>query len=186
MNPAPRAGLAVPDGAVAAVLVVSGANGGSPLAMLLADVLHVDGLATFVVSGVADGGARRVAAALAWMGDDSRLRDLPTGCLALREAIPEALTAISADPERVHALVVCGNAESLGDGPDLVTPTLVVVGALDGPGLAAGRAMVRGFAGPSELAVIEDTQDPVNDRGALGTVAWLTSRWFTDHLSSPS
>ena len=188
--------LALPDHPVGAVLfAVRGlSERRDPVRLQLADFLHHAGLATLVAS-VTDPEepelddeierlAGRVAHGLTWMAGHPRLQGLPVGCLADGPAVAPALVA-GAHSERLAALVVRGGRPDHASAAlsRVHAPTLLVVGEHEHEALEASRTAMPHLAGPSELAVIEGTQDAVSEPRALGTVCMLARRWFLQYLA---
>lgn len=185
--------LAVPPDAVGVALVVlpSQVHARDPLRLRLADWFHRERLATLILA--LDSGdevsdeplAAQVATGLRWIASEPRLRGLPVGVLADGAAVVPALLAMSQDPERVLAFVGCGGAPD--DAAEALArvraPTLLVVGGLDSGGLLAARDALDVLPDHAELAVIDDTFDPLAGPEALAALARLAGRWLLVHLA---
>lgn len=187
--------LAIPQPANGVVLVVVAEpeHARDPGRLRLADYLYQERLATVIVAlcgedEVAPGLevlVGRVATGLRWIASEPRLSGLPLGVLADGDAVTPALLALARDPERVHAFVGCGGApdEAASALADVAAPTLLVVGGFDTGGLLAARAALAGLPDHAELAVIDDTADPLGGSDGLASFARLAGRWLLDHLA---
>lgn len=191
-----KGSLAVPADAVGAILVAvrSSEQRNEPAGAGTADFLHYFGFASLIIAlegeheskglGV-ERLAGRLADAVQWLDTRNDLRLLPFGILALGDAVAPALVASAHLADRVSAMVVGGGRPDLA-GPALSmvsAPTLLVVGAEGGVALGGARSAARSLSS-AEVAVIDDVNDLLTDPGALGTLAWLARRWFTDHLAA--
>lgn len=187
--------LAVPSAAigVALVAVESRSHLRDPLRLRLADYFHQERLATLVIAVNPDDEAapgvesltERVEAGLAWIASEPRLQDLPVGVLADGAAVVPAMVAMARDPERVHGFVGCGGEpDEAGDVlPRVAAPTLLVVGGFDTGGLESARRALERLPGHADLAVIDDTSDPLAGPEGLAAVARVAGRWLLDHLA---
>lgn len=191
--------LAVPAGAVGLVVFAhgSGSSRHSPRNRMVAERLHGVGLGTLLLDLLTapEGDdrarvfdiallARRLGAAVAWVGDDPAVRDLPVALFGASTGAGAALRLAAAEPVRVRAVVSRGGRPDLA-GPALERvrqPVLLIVGAEDRTVLDLNRAAQAALGGPSELVVVPGATHLFAEPGALEEVAETAARWLHARL----
>ena len=176
----------------------SGSSHLSPRNRAVARALHGGGLATLLVD-LLDGSeaarpervfdidllAARIEAVTRWVRSQARLQALPLGYFGASTGAAGALCAAAAVGASIRAVV------SRGGRPDLagerlgavVSPTLLIVGSMDGEVLELNRRAAERLRCEHELAVVEGAGHLFEEPGALERVAELASGWFQRHLT---
>ena len=196
--------LRVPAGARGVVVFAhgSGSSRHSPRNQYVADVLERAGIGTLLLDLLtmeeeSDRAlvfdipllARRVVAAVRWVGTQPETRGLEVGLFGASTGAGAALVAAS-DPALGIAAVV-----SRGGRPDLagealrrvVAPTLLVVGGADPMVLELNRRASQLLRGPRKVVVVPGATHLFEEPGTLRHVAELARDWFAQYLvSSPS
>ncbi len=157
---------------------------GAGLATLLIDLLEKDEARdrhkVFDIELLAD----RLGAAAHWLGRDPEMCGLRLGYFGASTGAAAALVAAARQPEAVGAVVSRGGRPDLaGDAlPDVVAPTLLLVGGRDEQVLELNRQALAVLRCPRELVVIPGATHLFPEPGALEEVARLAERWFLRHL----
>ncbi|HLC40006.1 MAG TPA: alpha/beta fold hydrolase, partial [Methylomirabilota bacterium] len=114
------------------------------------------------------------------------LDEIDAGRIGVVGASSGAATALvtGAAHPRIRLLVLrSGNAEGAPDAaPKVTAPTLLIVGELDEPILAANKDLLPRLAGPKRLEVVAGGDHLFAEPAALRKAIDLTVRWFNDHL----
>lgn len=124
--------------------------------------------------------ARRLIAAIDWIGRRPELRALPLGLFGASTGAAAAVVAAAARPERVAAVV------SRGGRPDLAAdrleaveaPTLLVVGGADPQVLELNRAALMRLRSEKQLVVVPGASHLFEEPRTLEEVARLAREWF--------
>jgi pimeloyl-ACP methyl ester carboxylesterase len=128
--------------------------------------------------------ARRLAGAIAWLGEQPDADDFPIGLFGSSTGAAAALIAAADFPDRVSAVVSRGGRVDLaGDCLGRVSAaTLLIVGSRDTEVLRLNAAACEQLP-RAELTVVAHATHLFEEPGALEQVATLTRRWFLDHLA---
>jgi len=132
--------------------------------------------------------ANRLGAAAQWLGQDSETCGLRLGYFGASTGAAAALVAAARQPEPVSAVVSRGGRPDLARDalPDVVAPTLLIVGSRDEDVLALNRQALALLRCPKELVVIPGATHLFPEPGALEEVARLAKQWFLRHSSGDS
>ncbi|HEU0012687.1 MAG TPA: dienelactone hydrolase family protein [Longimicrobium sp.] len=125
--------------------------------------------------------AERLVHAVDWLRDAPRTRHLPLGCFGASTGAAAALVAAASRPDAVQAVVSRGGRPDLaGDALERVhAPTLLVVGGLDAPVIAANEGALRRMRQAEvRLCVVEGATHLFEEPDALEEVADLARAWF--------
>ncbi|HEX6261706.1 MAG TPA: alpha/beta family hydrolase [Actinomycetota bacterium] len=128
--------------------------------------------------------AERVEGAVAWVREE--VPGLPVGLFGASTGAAAALVAAEHVPDDVRAVVSRGGRPDLaGDSlPQVVVPTLLIVGSLDTEVLGMNRdAMARMERADVALEVVEGASHLFEEPGKLELVGELARDWFAAHLS---
>jgi putative phosphoribosyl transferase len=124
--------------------------------------------------------ARRLAAAMDWLGADARTAGAPVGLFGASTGAAAALVSAAERPDGTAAVVSRGGRPDLaGAALERVTaPTLLIVGGLDRTVLSLNRQAAERLGGERRLEVVEGATHLFEEPGALERVASLASDWF--------
>ena len=195
--------LGLPPGASGIVLFAHGSGSGrfSPRNQFVAESLQRAGLGTLLIDLLGDDEAgdrlkvfdiellaERLLAAALWLGHEPATRSLRLGYFGASTGAAAALVAAARRPEPAGAVVSRGGRPDLarGDLPDVMAPTLLIVGGLDEDVLELNRQALALLRCPRELVVIPGATHLFPEPGALEEVARLAEQWFLRHLGSDS
>jgi len=128
--------------------------------------------------------ARRLVAAMDWLGQDPRIHHLPVGLFGASSGAGAALVAAAERPQAVKAVV------SRGGRPDLAgealrrvqAPTLLIVGSRDTAVIEMNRQAFEQLRCVKDLVIVPGASHLFEEPGALEEVATLAAAWFTRHL----
>lgn len=196
----PEGDLAVPAGAVGAVVLCAwGSAGGKGALDEVAGALFSAGLATLRLD--ADSGAAkeagppvrrpgtgrrvdRLAAAVDRLANEPATRGLPVGILATGEGVPAALRTAASRSRRVRAVVgVDGRPELAGSALEsLRAATLLVVPGLDAAMLAANHRVLRRVRPPAMLQIVPGALHALDEADDRRRVGRRIADWFCTHL----
>jgi dienelactone hydrolase len=185
----------------AAVVVFAHGSGGrsSPRNQLVARELLNAGLATLLVDLLEEDEAQdrrkvldvelladRLGAATHWLSRDPETRGLRPGYFGASTGAAAALVAAAQLPKSVGAVVSRGGRPDLANDalPDVVAPTLLIVGGRDETVLELNRQSLQLLRCPSDLIVLPGVTHRFPEPGALEEVARLAGRWFLRHLAA--
>lgn len=129
--------------------------------------------------------ADRLVAAVEWLADQPRTRELPVGLFGASTGGGAALVAAARIPARVQAVVSRGGRPDLaGDAlPRVVAPALLIVGERDEPVIEMNeraRAQMRNYV---RLVIVPGATHLFEEPGTLEQVARLARDWFLDRLA---
>jgi putative phosphoribosyl transferase len=132
--------------------------------------------------------AERLGAATDWLGQDPDTSTLRLGYFGASTGAAAALVAAARRPEPVGAIVSRGGRPDLAwdDLPDVVAPTLLIVGGDDVEVHELNRRALALLRCPKELVVIPGATHLFEEAGALEQVAHVAEQWFRRHLSTDS
>ena len=120
-----------------------------------------------------------------WVGRERSTASLPVGYFGASTGAGAALVA-AAEPRPVVKAVVSrgGRPDMAGDAlPRVVTPTLLIVGSLDGHVIELNRMAYDRLVAPKQLAIVEGAGHLFEEPGTLAEVERLAARWFRRHLA---
>jgi pimeloyl-ACP methyl ester carboxylesterase len=198
-----RGDLTVPESAIGVVAFAhgSGSSRHSPRNRRVATALNDDRLATLLldllepVEDEADRNgarmrfdipllARRLIAALDWLGREPATSALATGCFGASTGAAAALLAAAQHPQRVAAVVSRGGRPDLaGDALRSVkAPTLLIAGGNDPVVIELNQASLAELHGEAVLEIIPGAGHLFEEPGALERVELLARTWFVRWL----
>jgi len=130
--------------------------------------------------------AERLGAATIWLGRDPDTRGLKLGYFGASTGAAAALVAAARRPEPVGAVVSRGGRPDLAwdDLPDVIAPTLLIVGGRDEEVLELNRRALIPLCCPKELVTIPGATHLFEEPGTLERVARLAEQWFLRHLAT--
>ncbi len=158
------------------------------LATLLVDLLSepeaADREHVFAIDLLAD----RLLAITEWLTRDARTRGLRVGYFGASTGAAAALQAAARCPAPVSAVVCRGGRPDLAEAflPEVIAPTLLVVGANDAPVLSLNEDALTLLTCPKELAVVPGATHLFEEPGTLEQVADLARGWFQRYLAPPA
>ena len=175
----------------------SGSSRFSPRNAAVAEQLHTAGLASVLTDLLTEAEARdrtrvfdvellasRLQAAVRWTGTDEPLAELPLGFFGASTGAAAALWAAADQPARLRAVVSRGGRPDLAGPrlPEVLAPTLLVVGGLDRQVLELNRAAQAQLRCESRLEVVPGATHLFEEPGTLEMVSAMAAGWFTAHL----
>jgi dienelactone hydrolase len=136
--------------------------------------------------------AKRLEATIDWVKrqpalsnvEGPALRTLPVGIFGASTGGGAALRAAAERPDEVAAVVSRGGRPDLAAGalPDVVAPTLLIVGGEDTQVLAMNRDAMPRMRGEVSLEIIPGATHLFEEPGTLERVARLAAEWFDRHI----
>jgi putative phosphoribosyl transferase len=195
--------LYVPEEAKGVVLFAHGSGSGrhSPRNQFVAGELNAGGLATFLMDLLTryeeeqdrytghlrfDIGllADRLVGATEWLIHQKHLRDMKVGYFGASTGGGAALVAAAKCRRRVSAVVSRGGRPDLaGEAlPQVVAPTLLIVGGNDKPVIEMNRQAMRQMQCEHKLEIVPGATHLFEEPGTLQQVAALAREWFQKHL----
>lgn len=193
------ADLALPKNATGLVLFAhgSGSSRKSPRNRAVAEVLDEVGLATMLLDLLTNaeerseqaGGrlrfdvdllARRLTAAIDWLGRERATRALPLGLFGASTGAAAALIAAAQRSTRVRAVVSRGGRPDLADDSleHVEAPVLLIVGEADSQVVGLNRGALVRLRCEKELVLVPGATHLFEEPGALAEVARLAREWF--------
>jgi putative phosphoribosyl transferase len=130
--------------------------------------------------------AGRLAAATDWLGTQADLADLPVGYFGAGNGAAAALAVAAAKPEPVKAVVCRGGRPDLARThlPDVVVPTLLIVGSLDAVVIRFNRDALDQLATPvKQLTIVPGASHLFEEAGTLEQAAAHALDWFSSYAS---
>lgn len=132
--------------------------------------------------------ASRLTLATGWAAQQPQTAALQVGYFGASTGAGAALVAAAEPPARVHAIV------SRGGRPDLAgaalaqvrVPTLLIVGALDGPVIELNHQAQDRLKCKTELVIVPGAGHLFEQPGTLDIVVQHAIRWFHTYLASPA
>jgi dienelactone hydrolase len=123
---------------------------------------------------------RRLVGVCRWLGNQSRLAELPVGIFGASTGAAAGLVAAAAEPDRVSAVVSRGGRPDLADTAlGLVSaPTLLIVGGADTVVLELNRQALAAMHGDHDLVIVPGAGHLFEGPGELEHVAALAADWF--------
>jgi pimeloyl-ACP methyl ester carboxylesterase len=194
--------LSIPDGASGIVVFAHGSGSGrfSPRNNFVAAELQRGGIATLLIdlltpeeeldrSNVFDIHllAARLVDTTHWVRNEPRTAHLAIGYFGASTGAAAALVA-AAEPNADIAAVVSrgGRPDLAGDALEHVrAPTLLIVGALDGPVISLNERAFERLKGEKEMEIVPGAGHVFEEPGTLEVVARLAREWFRRYLGPP-
>ena len=186
----------------------SGSGRFSPRNQFVAGLLQDAGLATLLIDLLEEDEtcdrrnvfdiellAKRLGAATDWLDQDLDTRGLSLGYFGASTGAAAALMSAARSPQSVDAVVSRGGRPDLvwGDLPDVIAPTLLIVGGRDEEVHELNRRALMMLGCPKELVVIPGATHLFEEPGALrqvgpprGAVVSATSGHGCRRLVDPS
>ena len=129
--------------------------------------------------------ARRLGGIVEWLTARPEARPGAVGVFGASTGAAAAAIAAAAHPDVVAAVVSRGGRIDLS-GPGVLerlrAPTLLIVGARDGPVLRLNEAALGRLAGVRALAIVPGASHLFEEPGALDDVVRLAGMWFGRYL----
>lgn len=124
--------------------------------------------------------ASRVVEAVDWASGREELSGFPIGLFGASTGAAAALAAAAVRPDTVAAVVSRGGRPDMAMDrlPDVVCPTLLIVGGADTEVLALNRAAYAALRCAKKLHVVRGATHLFEEPGALEEVVRETVRWF--------
>ncbi len=131
--------------------------------------------------------ANRMALLIDWAREQPSLTHLPLGLFGASTGAAAALVAAAARPDRIAAVVCRGGRPDLAAGalPNVLAPTLLIVGENDAPVVAMSRTAAARMRGPVALEIVSNATHLFEEPGTLERVAQLAAAFFTQHAAPP-
>lgn len=128
---------------------------------------------------------RRLVQVVDQVATESGVLSLGVGLFGASTGAAAALIATAERPVQVKAVVSRGGRVDLADSvlPQVMSPTLLIVGGEDDEVLALNRASSGLLACEQQLAVVQGATHLFEEPGALEQVAKLSADWFLEHLA---
>lgn len=188
--------LGVPEHATGLVIFAHGSGSGrlSPRNNHVAAALRQQGCATLLLdllsfteeqdrANVFDIAllAERLNTAAQWASEQTALQHLPIGYFGASTGAGAALVAATLAGPDIAAVVSRGGRPDLAGAslPLVRSPTLLLVGSLDGPVIALNRQALAKLVAPKELIIIEGARHLFEEPGTLDQVIAHAGRWFS-------
>lgn len=192
--------LAVPPRAKGLVIFAHGSGSGrlSPRNNYVAAGLQQAGLGTLLLDLLTPSEERdranvfdipllatRLVSATDWVAAEPDIAELPIGYFGASTGAGAALLAAANSDGRVRAIV------SRGGRPDLAgealrrvhSPTLLIVGSLDGPVIDMNRDAYALIPARKDLVIVPGAGHLFEEPGTLDEVIHQAARWFLAHLT---
>jgi dienelactone hydrolase len=127
---------------------------------------------------------RRLVGALDWLAQRPDVRGLPVGLFGASTGAAAALIAAAERPDQVAAVVSRGGRPDLAVDalPRVRAPTLLIVGALDGPVIGMNREAASRMRNEHRVEIVPGATHLFEEPGKLEEVAQLARAWFQQHL----
>jgi hypothetical protein len=128
--------------------------------------------------------ARRLTTAAIWIATQPLTADLNIGIFGSSSAAAAALITASRLHHAVGAVVSWSGRPDLADWalPEIVAPTLLMVGGRDDAMLEMNRAAFDRLSCEKRLEVVHNVSQVIEEPNTLNTVATVASNWFNRYL----
>lgn len=190
--------LILPEHPIGLVLFAHGSGSSrlSPRNRSVAHVLHEAGIGTLLFDLLTETEshdranvfdlellANRLLAATDWTESRPECR-LPIGYFGASTGAGAALIAAADKGDLIHAVVSRGGRPDLAESwlPQVQSPTLLIVGALDPAVLELNRLALEALHCPKRLEVVPGATHLFEEPGTLGKVSELARDWFARYL----
>lgn len=192
--------LEIPSKPAGIVLFAHGSGSGrfSPRNRFVARQLQQGGIATLLIDLLMTDEAEdqrnvfdidllsdRVLMASAWLREDFRTKELPLGYFGASTGAAAALQAAAQASFEVGAIVSRGGRPDLAERflPQVIAPTLLLVGSEDHPVIEMNQHAYRLLGGPKYLMIIPGATHLFEEPGTLQQVAEEALKWFGQHFA---
>ena len=193
--------LIIPTGAVGVVAFAHGSGSGrfSPRNRFIAEVLHGEQVGTLLFDLLTEREsedranvfdiellARRLAAAVDWLGRHEETASLPVGLFGASTGAAAALIAAAERGSQVAAVVSRGGRVDLARPRlhEVRAPTLFIVGQEDHEVVRLNRMAFAELRCPKHLVLVPHATHLFEEPGTLEEVARHAAAWFGTHLRS--
>jgi putative phosphoribosyl transferase len=130
--------------------------------------------------------ARRTVGTVDWLTRQAFAKNMKIGLFGSSTGAAAALIAAAERPAVVQAVVSRGGRPDLAEPvlPDVVTPTLLIVGELDTPVIGMNRHALEQMPDETEvlLKIVPGASHLFEESGTLEQAARLARDWFIQHL----
>ncbi|MDE3117872.1 MAG: dienelactone hydrolase family protein [Nitrospirota bacterium] len=191
--------LGLPEKPMGIVLFAHGSGSGrmSPRNRFVARTLMDGGLATLLLDLLEEREsedrrkvfdidllADRLMAAADWLARNPSTEGLRLGYFGASTGAGAALQAAARAPAMVGAVVSRGGRPDLAAPflPDVLAPTLLIVGGEDGPVIRMNEEALALLTCPKKLVIVPGATHLFEEPGTLEQVASLVLQWFRRHL----
>lgn len=129
--------------------------------------------------------AERLALTAEWVAQQSFADGLSLGFFGASTGAAAAFRAAAALTTPIDAIVSRGGRPDMASDvlPDIVTPSLLIVGGNDEPVIALNRQAYDLLGGVKELEIVPGATHLFEEPGALERVAELSKAWFESYLT---
>lgn len=193
--------LGLPEKPTGVVLFAHGSGSGrlSPRNRFVARTLLEGGLATLLLDLLMEEEADdrrkvfdidlladRLLTATDWLARHPATKSLPLGYFGASTGAGAALQAAARAPESVASVVSRGGRPDLAAPflPDVLAPTLLLVGGEDGPVIRMNEEALALLTCPKRLVIVPGATHLFEEPGTLEQVAALAKQWFVRHLKA--
>jgi pimeloyl-ACP methyl ester carboxylesterase len=130
--------------------------------------------------------ALRLSKVTEWLLQNPETCHLKIGYFAANTESAVALVAASDHPEAVQAIVSrSGRTDLAGTALSRIkTPTLLIVGSSDFPGVGMNQDALAQLQVAKQLAIVPGATHLFEEQGALAEAIEFACRWFASHLTS--
>jgi putative phosphoribosyl transferase len=128
--------------------------------------------------------AERLIAATKWLKRDPQTRNFAFGYFGASTGAAAALIAAAKLPNDISAVVSRGGRPDLATGylPQVVAPTLLLVGGLDTEVIELNRQAMEQMTAKKKLVIIPGATHLFEEPGTLEEVAEFSKDWFARYL----
>ncbi len=128
----------------------------------------------------------RLIGALDWLAALPETSGLPVGLFGASTGAAAALIAAAERPDQVAAVVSRGGRPDLAKDalPHVRAPTLLIVGALDGPVIGMNRQAADRMQNEHRIEIVPGATHLFEEPGKLEKVAHLARDWFQQHFGA--
>jgi dienelactone hydrolase len=129
--------------------------------------------------------SQRTIATVDWLSEHPHLGTLSMGLFGASTGAAAALNAAKARPNEVECVVSRGGRPDLALPalPDVLAPTLLIVGGLDHEVLELNRLAQKALHSHCELIVIDGASHLFEEPGTLKAAALAAKNWFLQYLT---
>jgi putative phosphoribosyl transferase len=192
--------LGIPPNARGVVAFAHGSGSGrfSPRNQYVARVLREGGIGTLLLDLLEEWEsddrrkvfdidllAERLIGATAWLQQEPETRELSIGYFGASTGAGAALQAAAKLGDQIKAVVSRGGRPDLAMKylPEVMAPTLLIVGGLDGPVISMNQEAYESLPGIKEMVIVPGATHLFEEPGTLEKVAELARDWFQKHLA---
>jgi len=127
---------------------------------------------------------KRLMEVTSFMLEEPSINSFPVGYFGAGTGTAAALRASALLPEIISAVVSRGGRPDLAAGflGKVKTPTLLIVGSLDGEVVLLNRKAFSLLAHEKKLEIVEGATHLFEEPGKMDVVAKIAMQWFTEYL----